>query len=78
MRIQGSSNGRPQALASGSFAARTREVREIPGRLRPYDCRNANGEALQRVAYEQAEDLSRDGIVYFETRFRQSFTPRKD
>src|ERR1700691_3085120 len=26
-------------------------------------------EALQRVAYEQAEDLSRDGIIYFETRF---------
>src|SRR5580700_11697695 len=23
-------------------------------------------EALQRVAYEQAEDLSRDGVIYFE------------
>ena len=30
-------------------------------------------EALQRVAYEQAEDLSRDGIVYFETRFAPVF-----
>src|ERR1700746_190399 len=26
-------------------------------------------EALERVAYEQSEDLSRDGVVYFETRF---------
>jgi len=26
-------------------------------------------EALERVAYEQAEDLSRDGVIYFETRF---------
>src|SRR5208282_5722713 len=24
-------------------------------------------EALERVAYEQAEDLSKDGVVYFET-----------
>jgi adenosine deaminase len=30
-------------------------------------------EALQRVAYEQAEDLSRDGVVYFETRFAPVF-----
>jgi adenosine deaminase len=30
-------------------------------------------EALQRVAYEQAEDLSRDGIIYFETRFAPIF-----
>jgi adenosine deaminase len=30
-------------------------------------------EALQRIAYEQAEDLSRDGIVYFETRFAPIF-----
>src|ERR1700680_423967 len=34
-------------------------------------------EALQRVAYEQAEDLSRDGIVYFETRFAPVFHTRK-
>ena len=27
-----------------------------------------NEEALERVAYEQAEDLSHDGVVYFETR----------
>src|SRR5512140_3038374 len=26
-------------------------------------------DALERVAFEQAEDLSRDGVVYFETRF---------
>ena len=30
-------------------------------------------EALEQVAYEQAEDLSRDGVVYFETRFAPIF-----
>ncbi|MGD0469165.1 MAG: adenosine deaminase [Terriglobales bacterium] len=30
-------------------------------------------EALERVAYEQAEDLSEDGVVYFETRFAPIF-----
>jgi adenosine deaminase len=34
-------------------------------------------DALERVAYEQAEDLSRDGIVYFETRFAPIFHTRK-
>ncbi len=34
-------------------------------------------EALQRVAYEQAEDLSRDGVVYFETRFAPIFHTRR-
>jgi adenosine deaminase len=34
-------------------------------------------EALQRVAYEQAEDLSQDGVVYFETRFAPVFHPKK-
>ena len=34
-------------------------------------------EALQRTAYEQAEDLSRDGIVYFETRFAPVFHTQK-
>jgi adenosine deaminase len=33
-------------------------------------------EALERVAYEQAEDLSRDGVVYFETRFAPIFHTR--
>src|SRR5204862_6988280 len=33
--------------------------------------------ALERVAYEQAEDLSRDGVVYFETRFAPVFHARK-
>jgi adenosine deaminase len=33
-------------------------------------------EALARVAYEQAEDLSRDGVVYFETRFAPLFHTR--
>ena len=30
-------------------------------------------EGLERVAYEQAEDLSKDGVVYFETRFAPVF-----
>ena len=30
-------------------------------------------EALEQVAYEQAEDLCRDGVVYFETRFAPIF-----
>jgi len=34
-------------------------------------------EALDRVAYEQAEDLSKDGVVYFETRFAPVFHTRK-
>lgn len=34
-------------------------------------------EALQRVAYEQAEDLSKDGVVYFETRFAPIFHTRR-
>src|ERR1700737_1904693 len=34
-------------------------------------------EALERVVYEQAEDLSQDGVVYFETRFAPVFHTRK-
>src|ERR1700704_5222556 len=34
-------------------------------------------EALQRVAYEQAEDLSWDGVVYFESRFAPIFHTKK-
>jgi len=34
-------------------------------------------EALERVAYEQAEDLSRDGVVYYETRFAPIFHTAK-
>src|SRR6202050_2561960 len=34
-------------------------------------------EALERVAYEQAEDLSQDGVVYFETRFAPVFHTKK-
>jgi adenosine deaminase len=33
--------------------------------------------ALERVAYEQAEDLSKDGVVYFETRFAPLFHTQK-
>jgi adenosine deaminase len=34
-------------------------------------------EALERAAYEQAEDLSNDGVVYFETRFAPIFHTSK-
>jgi adenosine deaminase len=34
-------------------------------------------EALERVAYEQAEDLSGDGVVYYETRFAPIFHTSK-
>jgi adenosine deaminase len=34
-------------------------------------------EALERVAFEQAEDLSRDGVVYYETRFAPIFHTTK-
>jgi adenosine deaminase len=34
-------------------------------------------QALERVAYEQAEDLSEDGVVYFETRFAPVFHIQK-
>src|ERR1700693_3048365 len=34
-------------------------------------------QALERAAYEQAEDLSQDGVVYFETRFAPIFHTRK-
>src|ERR1700726_3525555 len=34
-------------------------------------------EGLERVAYEQAEDLSQDGVIYFETRFAPIFHTRK-
>src|SRR5437879_6557145 len=33
-------------------------------------------DALERVAYEQSEDLSQDGVVYFETRFAPIFHTR--
>ena len=34
-------------------------------------------EALERVAYEQASDLSDDGVVYYETRFAPVFHTKK-
>ncbi|MGA2981218.1 MAG: adenosine deaminase [Terriglobales bacterium] len=34
-------------------------------------------EALERAAYEQAQDLSKDGVVYFETRFAPIFHTKK-
>jgi adenosine deaminase len=34
-------------------------------------------EALERVAFEQAEDLYKDGVVYFETRFAPIFHTHK-
>jgi len=34
-------------------------------------------EAIERVAYEQGEDLARDGVVYYETRFAPVFHTQK-
>ena len=34
-------------------------------------------EALERVAYEQAEDLTNEGVIYFETRFAPVFHTKK-
>jgi adenosine deaminase len=34
-------------------------------------------EALERVAFEQAQDLSEDGVIYFETRFAPIFHTRR-
>lgn len=34
-------------------------------------------ESLERVAYEEAEDLANDGVVYFETRFAPIFHTKK-
>jgi len=34
-------------------------------------------DALERVAYEQAEDLSKDGVIYYETRFAPIFHTSK-
>jgi adenosine deaminase len=34
-------------------------------------------DSLERVAYEQAEDLAKDGVIYFETRFAPLFHTRK-
>jgi adenosine deaminase len=34
-------------------------------------------DALERAAYEQAEDLHRDGVIYFETRFAPIFHTRE-
>ena len=34
-------------------------------------------EALERIAYEQVEDLKNDGVVYFETRFAPVFHTKK-
>jgi adenosine deaminase len=36
-----------------------------------------SAEALERVAYEQVEDLKNDGVVYFETRFAPVFHTKK-
>jgi adenosine deaminase len=34
-------------------------------------------EALERIAFEQAEDLSKEGVIYFETRFAPVFHRQK-
>jgi len=55
---------------------RTRKSGQVSGGLRAHHRGNATEEALERVAYEQAEDLSKDGLIYFETRFAPVFHTR--
>ena len=59
---------------SGFIRARTREASPSTWKAFPHTIAvMQTEEALERVAYEQAEDLSQDGVVYFETRFAPVF-----
>jgi len=42
------------------------------------DRRMQTAEAMERVAYEQLEDLSKDGVSICETRFAPVFQHRRD
>ncbi len=54
-----------------------RKPPQISGRLCHTIAVMQTEEALERVAYEQAEDLAGDGVVYFETRFAPVFHTQK-
>jgi adenosine deaminase len=68
----------PQALADWFFRGANRG--DLVGYLEGFAHTIAvtqSAEALERVAYEQVEDLKRDGVVYFETRFAPVFHTKK-
>src|SRR3982074_2569816 len=71
-------NGNPEELAQWFFQGANQG--SLPKYLEGFAHTIAvmqTEEALERVAYEQAEDLSRDGVVYCETRFAPVFHTRK-
>src|SRR6195256_3750046 len=71
-------NGNPEELAQWFFQGANQG--SLPKYLEGFAHTIAvmqTEEALERVAYEQAEDLSWDGVVYFETRFAPVFHTRK-
>src|SRR5580704_16788286 len=64
----------PNALAEWFFrrANQGRLVKDVEGFAQTIAVMQTE-EALERVAYEQAEDLRQDGVVYFESRFATLF-----
>jgi adenosine deaminase len=68
----------PQALADWFHRGSNRGdlIRYLEG-FRHTIAVTQTAEALERVAYEQVEDLKNDGVVYFETRFAPVFHTKK-
>ncbi len=60
-----------------SSGANQGSLAQISGGVRHTIAVMQTEEALERVAYEQAEDLSKDGVVYYETRFAPIFHTTK-
>lgn len=68
----------PQALAAWFFqGANTGSLSEYLKGFSHTIAVMQTEEALERVAYEQVEDLKNDGVVYFETRFAPVFHTKK-
>lgn len=68
----------PQALADWFFqGANTGSLAEYLKGFSHTIAVMQTEEALERVAYEQVEDLKNDGVVYFETRFAPVFHTKK-
>lgn len=68
----------PQALAAWFFqGANTGSLAEYLKGFSQTIAVMQTEEALERVAYEQVEDLKNDGVVYFETRFAPVFHTKK-
>jgi adenosine deaminase len=68
----------PQALAEWFFrGANTGSLAEYLKGFNHTIPMMQTEEALERAAYEQAEDLKNDGVIYFETRFAPVFHTKK-